>query len=376
MSTVYTSFITANGRIRAEANASPLASQLYLPDALGTVTQTVDTTTSSNLIYRARHRAYGDRAVAVVAGVPPQNQFVGSLGVRRTGRSHAQADMRARVHSLTEGRFITQAPLWAFLSGENRYGYANQNPASNVDPQGLWPGTSKGCCYEQNGTSASVTCDKGQETVCGKLFDALEKCGIPSVGKADSWHTGADVICDILGRSQCQQAANAAGVDPVILCGAMINEHAGPSGQGPALYDLTGTFKGLGVPIGRKPWAPSYSSGGMLSLKPMHAYACYTQAMACNPGLVARLGLNDWPSTAIGTLRKISNDPVFAMRVAALCMYVSTHSQCGGNKTPQQFPITWNPGAFPKNWPRNPGRGQYSSRALCIINALSSNNPF
>ncbi len=136
MSTVYTSFITANGRIRAEANASPLASQLYLPDALGTVTQTVDTTTSSNLIYRARHRAYGDRAVAVATSVPPQNQFVGSLGVRRTGRSHAQADMRARVHSLTEGRFITQAPLWAFLGRENRYGYANQNPASYVDPTG------------------------------------------------------------------------------------------------------------------------------------------------------------------------------------------------------------------------------------------------
>ncbi len=98
MSSIYTSFITVNGRIRAEVSTSPLESQIYLYDGLGNVTETVDTTTNSNFVYRTRYRAYGDRAIAVSTGVPAQNQFVGALGIRRTGRSHANAYMRARYN--------------------------------------------------------------------------------------------------------------------------------------------------------------------------------------------------------------------------------------------------------------------------------------
>ncbi len=173
MSTVYTSFITVNGHIRAEVNASPLASQLYLPDALGTVTQTVDTTTSSNLIYRARHRAYGDRAVAVATGVPPQSQFVGAFGVRRTGRSHAHTHMRARVHSVTEGRFISQAPLWGFLAGENRYGYANANPARYVNPSGNnW----QNCSQNFAARAAWSGLKAFMKPICGSKLGAIQNC--------------------------------------------------------------------------------------------------------------------------------------------------------------------------------------------------------
>jgi hypothetical protein len=99
MSTIYTSFITVNGRIRAEVSTSPLKTQIYLQDCLGNVTEAVDTTTNSNLVYRTRYRVYGDRATAVSTGVPAQNQFVGALGIRRTGRSHANAYVRARYYS-------------------------------------------------------------------------------------------------------------------------------------------------------------------------------------------------------------------------------------------------------------------------------------
>src|SRR2546421_11535442 len=96
-------YYTINGQIRGQRAGSGSRVR-YLPDALGSVTKAVQTST----ITSASYTPYG-------RGNPPTNTsvgWVGSRGYRTTGLSEADPYVRSRHLSARRGRWGTVDLLW------------------------------------------------------------------------------------------------------------------------------------------------------------------------------------------------------------------------------------------------------------------------
>ncbi len=124
------SYHSLNGRIRSQVHSDGRKVPL-LPDALGTVVAT-QSGTSAGRTYRST--PYGSTLQETGVNVRPRNEWVGSLGYRRTDMKHAEQHVRARHYSSTDGRWSTVDQLWPFCQA---FVYAVGSPTKYVDPQGL-----------------------------------------------------------------------------------------------------------------------------------------------------------------------------------------------------------------------------------------------
>jgi len=361
-----TNYHTLNGRIRGETTNGVRTN--YLSDALGSVTGTTNPT--AQLLNSYRHKPYGARLSKSGTTQDPRPGWVGQEGYRQTTRAYSTHYVQYREFSYGIGSWTSVDPLWP---KEPPYAYVVARVTTITDPSGTQGVGDMRAAMTNSTRNLSDCCnwdslsgcykvplsEFGKQTGCGMLLASLSKCGI----------SGIDVICAILGKGECEQSARAFGVDPAILCGAMINENAGPSGTGAPWYDPQDPLNRMGIPFPpHKVFTPSRISTGCTQMRPAHARDCLDRLKKCNRKLYDSFG--PLPSTSWGMLRKLAGDCKWSLRVAAACMYVETHKECGGTYSPTTFPVSWNKGAFPKNWPQNPGKDYYPRRAKCVIEAL------
>ena len=311
---------------------------------------------------------------ALVSG---QYAWTGNTGSRHSGVAYAEQYNRARHYSSITCQWTTRDPLWPM---EHPYGYVVGSPVNWLDSSGHKPVS--GCCKRESKTYIGPAFGGSVGTVhvhwywsheganCKRMIAAMSKCGISE-----------NAVCDIL-SSGCAEQAKSFGVDPTILCGAMIAEHGGKDGEGIGETMENGIIRS-GITdfmidgICRKKGEPVQGwSTGCISLSPQHARECLEKLKKCNPSLYnSQFGGSIPPNYPHGWIRKIASDCNWSLKVAAACMYVNT--KCGNNtEKPMEWPKTWNPGAFPKGWPDNPGSSWYSQHVACAIRAFHQNNIF
>lgn len=124
-----TNYYTIDGQIIGEATSG--ARTGYLPDALGSVTATVDE--SGTVINTYRYKPYGSQLSKSGVGTDPKFQWVGQHGYRQTGLSHAGSYVRARHCSNQGATWISVDFHWPKVDA---YQYADNNPLSKIDPSG------------------------------------------------------------------------------------------------------------------------------------------------------------------------------------------------------------------------------------------------
>lgn len=116
----------------------------YYTNPQGTVLAKADS--AGNLIYSADYRPYGSQAL----GEPEQGPgYTGHVNDVDSGLVY----MQARYYDSDLGRFISFDPAAekpAEVFGFNRYAYANNNPSTNLDPDGR-------DCATANGMTRCVT---------------------------------------------------------------------------------------------------------------------------------------------------------------------------------------------------------------------------
>jgi len=124
-----TNYYTVSGEIIGEHTAGQ--SRLdYIPDALGSVTQTVNQ--SLTVESTARYMPYG--ANLATTGTQPMFGWVGSSGsYRRTELSHSDIYVQTRHGASAEGRWTSIDALWPH---ERTYCYVLGSPVSAIDPTG------------------------------------------------------------------------------------------------------------------------------------------------------------------------------------------------------------------------------------------------
>ena len=103
-------------------------------DAIGSTIGLTDS--DGGLLNRYRYLPYGGPHSEAQEAVENPFQFVGQFGVMR--EVHGLDFMRARFHSPVDGRFINEDPI-RHAGGLNLYQYANNDPITTVDPEGLAP---------------------------------------------------------------------------------------------------------------------------------------------------------------------------------------------------------------------------------------------
>ena len=122
-----TRYYTANGRIRGQATGG--ARTNILPDALGSVTATVDESGTVENTYR--YKPYGQRLSKTGAGADPKFLWSGTHGYRQANGSLSY--VRARHYSSKLDAWNSVASLWPRVTA---YSYAMDNPVSLSDLSG------------------------------------------------------------------------------------------------------------------------------------------------------------------------------------------------------------------------------------------------
>ncbi|MBI1757561.1 MAG: hypothetical protein HYR64_10705 [Fimbriimonas ginsengisoli] len=174
-------FYTIDGTIIAESSGGVRTD--YMHDALGSVIGTVDATGTVTNTYR--WKPYGSLLSATGPNQSPTFGWLGGLGYRATGRSHADYYVRARSYSAGDATWLSRDTQWP---QEPLYRYSLSSPLTLLDLTGLWaelpvpgtvnprgdPGTGVGC---QNGQTA---CDEYIYQIPGEILAAvkqkLDKC--------------------------------------------------------------------------------------------------------------------------------------------------------------------------------------------------------
>jgi hypothetical protein len=142
-----TNYYTINGRIRSESTGGTRTG--YLPDALGSVTATTNST-GSTLVNTYRYKPYGAQLAKTGAGGDPAFQWIGLWGYRTDDSNRLYVRQR-HLSSVTAG-WQSQDPLLvkarrlatlkvALLNGS--YAYVS-NPVTRLDYTGLSPTTVSG----------------------------------------------------------------------------------------------------------------------------------------------------------------------------------------------------------------------------------------
>ncbi len=120
-------YYTINGEIQSEDSDGVVVD--FLTDALGSITATVDQTSTSTANHR--YKPYGEQ---LTTGTAFRMGWVGSLGYRPTGLTGATHYMRARSYGTKQGQWTTVDPMWPW---QHQYSYVSARPVNAVDPSGL-----------------------------------------------------------------------------------------------------------------------------------------------------------------------------------------------------------------------------------------------
>ena len=100
----------------------------FLTDALGSITATVDQT--STIQSRARYKPFGD----LLSGSSLRMAWVGSRGYRPSGLAYSNYYMTYRHYGTKQGQWTTQDPIWPV---ERAFAYAGSSPTVLTDPSGM-----------------------------------------------------------------------------------------------------------------------------------------------------------------------------------------------------------------------------------------------
>lgn len=122
-------FYTIGGTIIADSSGGVRTD--YMHDALGSVIGTVDSTGTVTNTYR--WKPYGSLLSSTGPNATPTFAWLGALGYRATGRSHADYYVRARSYSASEGIWLSPDSLWP---QEAMYVYSASTPMSLFDFSG------------------------------------------------------------------------------------------------------------------------------------------------------------------------------------------------------------------------------------------------
>ncbi len=120
-------YYTINGEIQSEDSDGVVVD--FLTDALGSITATVDQTSTSTA--KHRYKPYGEQ---LTTGTAFRMGWVGSLGYRPTGLTWATHYMRARSYGTKQGQWTTVDPMWPW---QHQYVYVSGRPVTAVDPSGF-----------------------------------------------------------------------------------------------------------------------------------------------------------------------------------------------------------------------------------------------
>ncbi len=131
-------YYTINGEIQSEDSGGVVVD--FLTDALGSITATVDQTSTSTA--KHRYKPYGEQ---LTTGTAFRMGWVGSLGYRPTGLTWATHYMRARSYGTKQGQWTLVDELWP---NEFPHEYANGSPAYSADPSGNAPVLSRALSLE------------------------------------------------------------------------------------------------------------------------------------------------------------------------------------------------------------------------------------
>jgi len=151
-----TNYYTVNSEIIGEHTAGQ--SRLdYLPDALGSVIETIDQTLTAKST--ARFKPYG--ADLATTGTTPSFGFTGNTGSRRTGRPHTDQYNQARHLGTTDARWCSIDPKWPL---EPAFEYCGSMPVTYIDPSGRqgWCPLDTPCMKHAHTPCPDVDCMKNQ----------------------------------------------------------------------------------------------------------------------------------------------------------------------------------------------------------------------
>jgi RHS repeat-associated protein len=124
-----TSYHTVNGRIRAESTGG--ARTGYLPDALGSVTATVQ---GGAMVNTYRYKPYGELLAKTGAEPNPRFRWVGCFGYNNDQQNLHY--VRARHYNARRAQWTAQDSAWP---GESSYNYCHGIPSTLIDPNGNNP---------------------------------------------------------------------------------------------------------------------------------------------------------------------------------------------------------------------------------------------
>ena len=147
----------ANGlvsRIDASNNT-----RYYVYDYRGSTVAMTDATTSAIVTHKYQYDDFGKVLQSEEADAN-SFQYVGELGVMF--EDDALTFMRARYYDPEIGRFLSEDPIWS----TNLYPYADNNPMTNVDPDG------KLFCKRKYRKWKNATTDKKKEKWYNKMLDS------------------------------------------------------------------------------------------------------------------------------------------------------------------------------------------------------------
>ncbi|MFN7577133.1 MAG: RHS repeat domain-containing protein [Armatimonadota bacterium] len=149
-------YVTVHGRLREETRGG--VTTRYLGDTLGSVIKTTDT--SGNVTSTTTYWPFGE--VRSQTGTNPSPWgFCGVWGYLTDAASRMY--VRARHYRADTSRWLSVDPLWP---DESAYGYADNAPIDNFDPEGTWviPVACASACLVTAGCAAGVW------IACGSLW--------------------------------------------------------------------------------------------------------------------------------------------------------------------------------------------------------------
>src|SRR5665213_1217668 len=129
-----TNYYSVNGNLLGEATNGIETS--YIPDALGSTTQTI---TSAGFQNQYVYSPYG-RPVSKTGTAPdPRFMWNGRTQSRTTGCAYAEQFNQLRHYSSSAKQWTSSDPLWLRNPDIDPYSYADCRPISATDPFGLSP---------------------------------------------------------------------------------------------------------------------------------------------------------------------------------------------------------------------------------------------
>jgi RHS repeat-associated protein len=184
-----TNYYTVNGRIIGESTGGTRTG--YLPDALGSVTATVQ---NGAVVNTYRYKPYGEMLTKTGGGADPKYRWIGMYGSRYVSTDVSY--VRARHYDMNKSQWMSIDSAWPYQSS---YQYCDNSPVVFIDKSGDQKVNPIEAVDVHPTGTADIQCTRAWNDY---IYKYCNDCYAGRLGEIGSCYTksGCAYVCDAIAR--------------------------------------------------------------------------------------------------------------------------------------------------------------------------------